>query len=61
MEKITKEEFIERDMTAFNYSTIEEYNEKWSVIPCDCNYEHCQGWISVPVHLGDYYRRGLNG
>ena len=56
MDKITKGEFIRKDINAFRYSTAKEYHEKWAVIPCDCNYEKCQGWISVPIHLKKYYK-----
>jgi|GEM_PF-6129137 len=47
MNKITKEEF-EQNYAKASHLTVERLTELGQVVmPCDCDYELCQGWQMV--------------
>lgn len=53
-----KEEF-ERGYCERSGITREEYERHYVTLPCDCDYEECEGWACVinhPVHIHAHNR-----
>ena len=46
--KLSKEDFIKQEMYFLNI-TKEQYESKYRLEPCGCDYEYCQGWTSYII------------
>ena len=41
--KISEAEFISQCLES-NECTIEQFHDYFEVVPCNCEYENCEGW-----------------
>jgi len=41
--KIRESDFISKCMES-NECTLEEFHDYYEVLPCNCEYENCEGW-----------------
>ncbi len=48
--KLTKEEATQVECE-ISGMTIVQFNEKWKLIECNCDYMYCQGWIHIPRNI----------
>lgn len=47
---MSAEEF-ERGYAERSGLTVAEYRKRYRVVPCDCDYEECQGWGSFTLTI----------